>query len=464
MNILFWNTKYFSLTFTLFVLLVLFYPIDSHAAMNFSDVAWHQYRDSIEFLYDYGVVEGYPNGTFGPDLAINRAEIMKIILASSLTGDLGTGHNCFPDVRNDWFAKYVCYAQSHGMIKGYTDGTFKPLQQVIIAEGLKMGLEGFSITTAEAGQDAWYQPYIEFVHNNTIFSKYSLLPNKNMTRGEMAYLVYQLMLEKEGSRTFTNQREVASFGCGKEWPVVPPTASLVNGQLRHYITVIGNKYNKNVPMKIIFAFHGRTNSNTMVRGYYDIEEESQGDAIIVYPSGLSEEWPSRNRSNPWDTPSQLRDFDLFDQLLKEFEDNYCINTDQVFVVGHSLGAWFTNSLSCARGDVIRAIGSVGGGTTIGDCNGPVAALIMQNPDDNLSPYSVGITARDQMLRQNSCGETTIPVGPEGGNCVEYTDCQKDAPVIWCPHSDSTSEHGIYYPHTWPDFAGKTIWEFFVAQK
>lgn len=42
-------------------------------------------------------------------------------------------------------------------------------------------------------------------------------------------------------------------------------------------------------MKIIFAFHGRTNSNTMVRGYYDIEEESQGDAIIVYPSGLSEE-------------------------------------------------------------------------------------------------------------------------------------------------------------------------------
>jgi len=49
---------------------------------------------------------------------------------------------------------------------------------------------------------------------------------------------------------------------------------------------------------------------------------------------------------------------LFDQLLEEFEDKYCINKDQIFVVGHSLGAWFTNSLSCARGDVIRAIGSV----------------------------------------------------------------------------------------------------------
>jgi len=49
---------------------------------------------------------------------------------------------------------------------------------------------------------------------------------------------------------------------------------------------------------------------------------------------------------------------LFDQLLKEFEDKYCIDKDQVFVVGHSLGAWFTNTLSCARGNVIRAIGSV----------------------------------------------------------------------------------------------------------
>jgi len=30
---------------------------------------------------------------------------------------------------------------------------------------------------------------------------------------------------------------------------------------------------------------------------------------------------------------------------------------------------------------------VGGGTTIGICNGPVAAMIMQNPDDNLSSYA-----------------------------------------------------------------------------
>jgi hypothetical protein len=36
------------------------------------------------------VVQGYPNGTFGPDLAINRAEIMKIIVESSLGDDIGS--------------------------------------------------------------------------------------------------------------------------------------------------------------------------------------------------------------------------------------------------------------------------------------------------------------------------------------------------------------------------------------
>ncbi|MBP7061920.1 hypothetical protein KA037_03240 [Patescibacteria group bacterium] len=53
--------------------------------------------------------------------------------------------------------------------------------------------------------------------------------------------------------------------------------------------MIGKKYDKDIPMKLIFAFHGRTNPNTMVRGYYNVEEASRGDAIIIYPSGLPEE-------------------------------------------------------------------------------------------------------------------------------------------------------------------------------
>lgn len=202
----------------------------------------------------------------------------------------------------------------------------------------------------------------------------------------MAFLVHQLILHKDGGITSHSINNYRSAGCGKEPPQDPPTASSINGTVRHYITDIGSEYNKDIPTKLIIAFHGRTNPNSMVRTYYDIDKASKGNAIIVYPAGLPEEGPSRSRSNPGDKANSLRDFALFDQLVNEFSSNYCIHKDQVFVVGHSLGAWFTNSLACARGDVIRAIGSVGGGTTINNCNGPTAAIIMHRPHDALTPY------------------------------------------------------------------------------
>ena len=164
---------YFLLTWVVFSSFTLLCSTSSRATTNFSDTEGNQYSESIQYLYDHGVVQGYPDGTFGPDLAINRAEIMKIIVKSSLGDDIGNLSNCFPDVHTDRFARYVCYAKDHGIVKGYDDGTFKPYQNVAVAEALKMGIESFAINVGQVhGTDAWYQPYLDFVHANTIFSKY----------------------------------------------------------------------------------------------------------------------------------------------------------------------------------------------------------------------------------------------------------------------------------------------------
>jgi len=427
----------------------------------FADVEGHPYEESIEFLYNRGVVEGYPDGSFGPDREVNRAEIMKIILEASFEGDIGHRLNCFPDVRGDWFAKYVCLAKEEGIIDGYPDGTFKPAQNVNMAEALKMGIESFPVTVGSAS-DPWYQKYIDFVHDNNIFSRYSVLPQKNMTRGEMAYLIHQLMLDKEGTKKFTGVHDSRSAGCGKTPPSPKITSVMLNGIQRNFITVIPSGYNKDTPLSFIFAPHGRTNSNAMVQGYYGLDKAAAGKAIIVYPSGLPEATSPRNWSDPGDPSDQLRDFALFDKVVETFEENYCIDEDRIYVVGHSLGAWFTNSLSCARGNVIRAIGSVGGGTTINNCTGPVAALVMHNPDDRLAPFSSGETARDQLISQNQCSLNTVASPPSGYNCVAYQNCNTIAPTIWCPHNDDTGYDGSYYPHTWPDGAGSAIWQFFES--
>lgn len=457
------------------VALVRLLPSQSHA-ITFTDLAWYQYADSVQFLADRGVVKWYPDGSFGVNWSISRAELLKIILewvgALSLYGTGESGNvqlvteetlrlqNCFPDVTTQWYAPYICYAKEKGIAKWYPDGTFKPDNKVTIAEWLKMTINTFDVGVKEGIGEMWYTPYMDFVHNNNIFSKYAIYPWSALTRGQMALLVHTLILNKEWTKPFTNVRIATSDGCGKPMPVIAPTESIVNGLARHYITVVGRNYSPNSPTKLIIAVHGRTNPNTQVQTYYGIDRASEGNAIIVYPLWLPEEWPTRNRADPGDKIYALRDYAFFDQLVKEFKTNYCINTDEIYVMWHSLWGRFTNALGCFRGDVIRGIGTVWS-SSIGNqsCVWPVEAVVMHNPADNLASYAGWVATRDLFLKNNGCNpDSAVPyTSPDTAQCVQYS-CVTGAPVVRCPYTDAT-EWWSYYPHVWPKYAWQLIRDF-----
>lgn len=432
----------------------------------FSDVIDHSYAESILVLHNKGIISWYPDGTFKPNQSITRAEILKIILEAKIPADwtsINHVFDCFPDATDQWYAIYVCYAKQNNIVKGYPDGKFKPDNAVTFAEWLKMALEAFDAPAQEEPTARWYNQYINFVHNNNIFSKYAINPDRSITRWEITHLVHQLLREQQWDITFDNKRSNLSAGCLRpNQPSSIPYTSMINGIQREYITTVGSRYNHNIPTKLIFAFHGRTNSNEEVQWYYNIDRVWDKDGIIVYPAGLPA-GGGRGRSDGGDRSNALRDFALFDQLVQEFWDNYCIDMDEIYVVGHSLGAWFTNTLACARGDVIRAIGSVGWSITKNNCSGPVAAIIMHNPKDNLASFGGWEYARDVLLEQNGCyPEQYRSVGPADGNCIEYTNCIDGATVVWCPHTQDYG-WGSYYPHNRPEFAADEIWSFFQEQ-
>jgi len=337
----------------------------------------------------------------------------------------------------------------------------RPVDPVNLAEAVKMTVTAAKISIAPAGaNEPWYSSLVNFAHNNNIFSKYEILPGKQLTRSKATFLIKQVLLIKNGKKVLSSVRKNNSLACGKNPPKIVPSKITVGGVERSFITSVPSSYDKNKPIKLVFAFHGRTNSNAMVKGYYKVEEAAKGAAIFIYPSGIKAK-SGYTWSDPGDKSESLRDYALFDTLLKNFSDNYCINLDQVYVVGHSLGAWFTNSLACARGNVIRAIGSIGGGTSINaNCSGPVAAMIWHNPKDNLVPFSDGVRARDQLFQQNMCTNKTKPIEPKAAHCVAYQGCGAFAQTTWCPHTENTDYRGSYYPHTWPKAAGKEIWKFF----
>lgn len=195
-----------------------------------------------------------------------------------------------------------------------------------------MALGIFEADVEEGKGHRWYEPFVDFVHDNNIFSKYALFPQGAMTRGQMAYLVHQLVLEKEGDIDFKGRRSNKSMGCEERAPRNTPDSVNVGGMERHFITALPEDYDEDRQYKLIVAFHGRTNSNEMIRGYYKIEREADDEAIVIYPLGLPEEGPTRSRQNGGDKPNALRDYELFDAIVEKFSDEYCIDQDEIYVI------------------------------------------------------------------------------------------------------------------------------------
>ena len=84
---------------------------------------------------------GYDDGTFRPDNNMSRAEAAAIFarLISEKKGENISGKANFKDISTkDWFAKEVGYLAKYGIIKGYSDNTFKPNESVTRAEFVAM--------------------------------------------------------------------------------------------------------------------------------------------------------------------------------------------------------------------------------------------------------------------------------------------------------------------------------------
>ena len=170
------------------------------SAATFSDTSSSQYKEAITGLETRGVVEGYADGTFRPNMAINRAEFLKILMDARY-GNAKTPDDlrCFKDLEVTtpaWYARPVCLAKELGIVEGYPDGTFKPEKQVNLVEALKMSLLSFAINPEEEGVE-WYTKYVNEAQSRGILTSLLSSPAHLVTRGEMAEIAYRLVIQTE---------------------------------------------------------------------------------------------------------------------------------------------------------------------------------------------------------------------------------------------------------------------------
>lgn len=194
-------TKKQKLTFILGLSLL---SLISHA-YALSDIEGATFQQEIEFLLEQGVVSGHPDGTYRPLDHINRAEFSKIVAEAAFGDEIDPGKtHCFPDVKTEWFAKYVCLLKEKGVIHGYPSGEFIPANNINFAESAKIVANGFSLNSfpLQPGQE-WYQPFINTLsdHNATPFN--ILGPDQKLDRGQMAYIIYSLIHPNRPPAGFT---------------------------------------------------------------------------------------------------------------------------------------------------------------------------------------------------------------------------------------------------------------------
>lgn len=179
------------------------------------DVNGHWSQEAVNDLASRMIVSGVDGGYFHPDKPITRAEFAAIIVRGlGLADDENTV--VFSDVNaSDWYAGIVAQAAQYGIVNGYEDRSFRPLQSitreeamVMIARAMKLvGMETTNRATDVNDQlsrfpdgmevHSWAKDAVAAAVENGMVNGTSmgLMPKNLITRAETAAIVQRMLIK-----------------------------------------------------------------------------------------------------------------------------------------------------------------------------------------------------------------------------------------------------------------------------
>jgi len=87
---------------------------------------------AVSTLANAGIIAGRDDGTFGPNIPITRAELVKLAV-SFYDAPVGS-ENHFSDIKEHWADDFINAAYDLGLVVGGGDGTFRPNDYITRAE------------------------------------------------------------------------------------------------------------------------------------------------------------------------------------------------------------------------------------------------------------------------------------------------------------------------------------------
>lgn len=175
----------------------------------FTDIQGHWAEAFISGLAAQNLIGGFPDGSFKPDLPMNRAQYASLIVGAFNPAPKRDGVT-FADVPNDFWAKsFIDRAYRAGFISGFPDGTFQPAQNVLrlqvfvsLVSGLGYPAGNTTVLTAYDDRSSipqYAQNQIAAATQRDMVVNYpnvsQLNPNRDATRAEVAATVYQALVQ-----------------------------------------------------------------------------------------------------------------------------------------------------------------------------------------------------------------------------------------------------------------------------
>ncbi|WP_282020316.1 S8 family peptidase [Planomicrobium okeanokoites] len=157
------------------------------------------YSESIQYIFERGIVTGFPDGTYRPESTITRAEAMTMIgRALGLKTD-ATKHY-FKDVKTDSYAAgYINKAYELGYIKGVTSTSFHPESPIKRGDMAVIMKRVFELTSSggntfsDVDASKYYADAVQATYENGIVQGYKIdntfRPEASITRAENAEIL-----------------------------------------------------------------------------------------------------------------------------------------------------------------------------------------------------------------------------------------------------------------------------------
>lgn len=99
------------------------------AGEGMTDVVGHWAQETVTKWLETGLINGYGDGVFKPDISITRAEFYTLV--DNVLGLQDSSSISFSDVyAEDWYRETIAKAVAAGYANGYTDNTFKPERSI----------------------------------------------------------------------------------------------------------------------------------------------------------------------------------------------------------------------------------------------------------------------------------------------------------------------------------------------